>query len=398
MAASSAITRPLTLLLAVGCGMIVANIYYIQPLAGLVAGEVGLSQAATGLLVTFTQIGYGLGLIFVVPLGDIVTGRRLIVTILCLLTLTLLAFANAFSSGLVLAASLLVGVTSVVAQVIVPFAGNLAPDVSRGRVVGNVMSGLLFGIMLARPASSLLAHWFGWRAIFILSAAAMALLALVMRVQLPERKPSSALSYAAILRSMPGYVINYPLLRRRAFYHAALFGAFSLFWTAVPLLLVREPFNLDQRGIALFSLAGAAGALVAPLAGRAADRGWTRPLTGLAISLVAFSFLVCLWGAHLQSVIVLAWAAILLDMGVSMNLISSQRAIFALGAETRSRFNGLFMAFFFGGGAVGSALAGLTFAKGGWPLTCWTGVGFGVAALVYYATEFWRLDVPSRKM
>jgi predicted MFS family arabinose efflux permease len=386
------ITRPLTLLLAFACGMIVANIYYIQPLAGLVAGEVGLSEAATGLLVTFTQIGYGLGLIFVVPLGDIVMGRRLIVTILCLLTIALLALAYAFSSSLVLAASLLVGITSVVAQVIVPFAGNLAPDATRGRVVGNVMSGLLFGIMLARPASSFLAHWFGWRAIFILSAGAMALLAVVMRRFLPTGKASSTLSYAAILRSLPGYVAHYPLLRRRAFYHAALFGAFSLFWTAVPLLLVRPPFDLTQSGIAIFSLAGAAGALVAPLAGRAADRGWTRPLTGAAITFVAVSFLICLWGQHIQSVIVLALAAILLDMGVSMNLISSQRAIFALGAETRSRFNGLFMAFFFGGGAVGSALAGFTFAKGGWPLTCWTGVGFGLAALAYYATEFLKRD------
>ncbi len=388
------ITGPLTLLLAVACGLIVANIYYIQPLAGLVAEEVGLPASATGLLVTFTQIGYGLGLIFVVPLGDIVTGRRLIVSILCLLTLALLGLAYAFSSGLVLAASLLVGITSVVAQVIVPFAGNLAPDEHRGRVVGNVMSGLLFGIMLSRPVSSFLSHWFGWRSIFVISALAMAVLASVMRRQLPQGKPSSTLNYAGILRSLPGYVLNYPLLRRRALYHAALFGAFSLFWTAVPLLLVREPFGLDQSGIALFSLAGAAGALVAPLAGRAADRGWTRPLTGAAICFVGFSFFLCLWAAKIQSVLLLGGAAILLDMGVSMNLISSQRAIFALGAETRSRFNGLFMAFFFGGGAIGSALAGLTFAEGGWTLTCWTGVGFGAAALLYYATEFLKRGQP----
>jgi predicted MFS family arabinose efflux permease len=386
------ITGPLTILLAVACGLIVANIYYIQPLAGWVAEEVGLPASATGLLVTFTQIGYGLGLIFVVPLGDIVTGRRLIVTILCLLTLALLALSFAFSSILVLAASLLVGITSVVAQVIVPFAGNLASDAHRGRVVGNVMSGLLFGIMLSRPVSSYLSHWFGWRAIFVISAVAMALLAFVMRQKLPLGKASAALSYAGILRSLPGYIVEYPLLRRRALYHAALFGAFSLFWTAVPLLLVRDPFGLDQSGIALFSLAGAAGALVAPLAGRAADRGWTRPVTGAAIGFVAFSFILCLWAASIQSVLLLAAAAILLDMGVSMNLISSQRAIFALGAETRSRFNGLFMAFFFGGGAIGSALAGLTFAQGGWTLTCWTGVGFGLAAWLYYATEFLKRE------
>lgn len=393
-----AITGPLTLLLAVACGLIVANIYYIQPLAGWVADEVGLSALATGLLVTFTQIGYGLGLIFIVPLGDIVAGRRLIVTMLGLLTLSLIVLSLAFSPTLVLGASLLVGLTSVAAQVIVPFAGNLATDATRGRVVGNVMSGLLFGIMLSRPVSSLLAHWFGWRSIFVISAVATVLLAVVMQRRLPSGQPSSKLDYAGILRSLPGYVVKYPLLRRRALYHAALFGAFSLFWTAVPLLLVRPPFNLDQRGIALFSLAAAAGALVAPLAGRAADRGWTRQLTGTAISLVVFSFFLCLLTGQIRSIPVLVLAAILLDMGVSINLITSQRAIFALGAETRSRFNGLFMAFFFGGGAVGSALAGYTFATGGWPLTCRAGVVFGLAALLYYATEFRQRDAIRQTM
>jgi len=387
-AQTPAITAGLTFLLALACGLIVANIYYIQPLTALVAEEVGLPNWATGLLVTFTQIGYGLGLIFVVPLGDLVPGRRLITTVLCLLTVALVILASAASWRFVLASSLLLGITAAVAQVIVPFAGNLAPDESRGRVVGNVMSGLLFGIMLSRPVASLVAHGFGWRAIFIISAVVMAALAIVMRLRLPWREPVTKISYTKMLRSLPGYVRDYPLLRRRALYHAALFGAFSIFWTAVPLLLMSPVFGFDQRGIALFSLAGAAGALAAPLAGRFADRGLTRLLTGSAIVMVAVSFLVCLEAARETSVGWLVFAAIFLDMGVSINLISSQRAIFALGAETRSRFNGLFMAFFFGGGAVGSALAGYTFATGGWMLTCWTGFVFGAAALAYFATEF----------
>jgi len=387
-AQTPAITAGLTFLLALACGLIVANIYYIQPLTALVAEEVGLPNWATGLLVTFTQIGYGLGLIFVVPLGDLVPGRRLITTVLCLLTVALVILASAASWRFVLASSLLLGITAAVAQVIVPFAGNLAPDESRGRVVGNVMSGLLFGIMLSRPVASLVAHGFGWRAIFIISAVVMAALAIVMRLRLPWREPVTKISYTKMLRSLPGYVRDYPLLRRRALYHAALFGAFSIFWTAVPLLLMSPAFGFDQRGIALFSLAGAAGALAAPLAGRFADRGLTRLLTGSAIVMVTVSFLVCLEAARETSVGWLVFAAIFLDMGVSINLISSQRAIFALGAETRSRFNGLFMAFFFGGGAVGSALAGYTFATGGWVLTCWTGFVFGAAALAYFATEF----------
>jgi len=383
-----AISAGLTFLFALACGLIVANIYYIQPLTALVAEEVGLPNWATGLLVTFTQIGYGLGLIFVVPLGDLVPGRRLITIMLCLLTLALVILSVAASWRFVLASSLLLGMTAVVAQVIVPFAGNLASDETRGRVIGNVMSGLLFGIMLSRPVASFVAHGFGWRAIFIASAVMMALLAIVMRIRLPWRKPSTAISYTKMLRSLPGYVRDYPLLRRRALYHAALFGAFSIFWTAVPLLLMGPAFGFDQRGIALFSLAGAAGALVAPVAGRFADRGLTRVLTGSAITMVAVSFLICLEAARIGSVSWLVFAAIFLDMGVSINLISSQRAIFALGAETRSRFNGIFMAFFFGGGAVGSALAGYTFATGGWTLTCWTGFVFGVAALAYFTTEF----------
>jgi predicted MFS family arabinose efflux permease len=337
--------------------------------------------------VTFTQIGYGLGLLLVVPLADLFENRRLIVTILFVLFLALIGAAFAPSASLFFAVSLLVGLSSVAVQVIVPFAGHLASDATRGRVVGSVTSGLFFGIMLARPAASFVAHSFGWRPLYAFSAAMTAMIAAMLLRVLPQRQPHSGLKYIDILRSLLPLVKTTPILRRRAIYHMALFAAFSLFWTAVPLLLASAPYHLTQVGIGLFSLAGAAGAIAAPLAGNAADKGWTRALTCIALLAVVLSFGIGLFGEKNGSIPLLVIAAIVLDMGVSANLILGQRAIFALGPEIRSRLNGLFMASLFVAGAGGSALAGLTFAKGGWTATSVTGAAFAIAAFLYYLSE-----------
>lgn len=234
----------LILLLGVACGAIVANLYYAQPLVGPIAASLGLAPDAAGVIVTLTQVGYGLGLLLIVPLADLTENRRLIVAVVGLSAVALAGAALSGNAVAFLAASLTIGLCSVSAQVLVPFAAHLAPEESRGRVVGNVMSGLLLGIMLARPFASFLADFASWHAVFWVSAVLMAGLAVLLRYALPLRRPSADLSYATLLVSMAYLVASTPALRRRAFYQACLFGAFSLFWTAAPLYLA-ERFGLS---------------------------------------------------------------------------------------------------------------------------------------------------------
>ena len=386
---ATSISPALTFLLATACGLIAANLYYGQPLAGIIGAELGLSAGATGLIVTLTQIGYGIGLLFVVPLGDLVENRKLVVSSVSMAVLSLVAAAFAPHAAPFLIAAFLVGVSSVAVQVIVPYAAHMAPHAIRGRVVGNVMSGLMAGIMLARPVSSLLSEVVSWRGVFLTSAAVMALLAVVLFRLLPVRMPEARLSYGALMHSMGRLALHTPILRRRAIYHAFLFAAFSLFWTTTPLYLSGPHFNLSQGEIALFALAGAAGTVAAPIAGRMADRGWTRVATLFALVSVALSFAVTHLapeGSHL-ALAILVVAAIVLDFGVTTNLVIGQRAIFTLGAEFRSRLNGIYMATFFMGGAIGSAVGGWAYAVGEWPAASWIGFALPVAALLYFLTE-----------
>jgi predicted MFS family arabinose efflux permease len=382
------ISSRLILLLATACGLIAANIYYAQPLIGPISAALGLSPSAAGLIVTMTQIGYGVGLLFVVPLGDLFENRRLILTIIAVGTLALVAAALSNHALPFLIATLFIGLGSVAVQVLVPYAAHLSPEAVRGRVVGKVMSGLMLGIMLARPAASLITDALSWHAVFVVSAVIMTALAVVLRLALPKRQPPPGLGYGALLISMGELVRHTPVLRRRALYHACLFGAFSLFWTTSPLLLAHT-FHLSQTGIALFALAGVAGAISAPIAGHVADRGWSRPATALAMLAVAAAFLMVRFGqtGSAWSLAVLVAAAILLDFGVTAHLVLGLRVIFGLGAEHRSRLNGLYMATFFAGGAIGSAMGGWTYAQGGWPLSASVGLSLPVLALLCYATE-----------
>jgi predicted MFS family arabinose efflux permease len=376
----------LILLFAVATGAVAANIYYAQPLVGLIGPAVGLAPHAASLLVTLTQLGYGAGLILLVPVGDLTENRRLVGVTLCFTAAALLLAAAARSAAAFLLASLLIGVTSSAAQMLVPIAAHLSPAASRGRVVGKVVSGLLLGILLARPIASLLADTLGWRSVFVISGVAMLGLAALLTWLLPRRQPEGGPGYGALLRSMVHLALTTKVLQRRAAYHAPLFAAFSLFWTAAPLELAGPDFGLTQRGIALFALAGAAGAVAAPLAGYAADRGWGRPASLFAMLTVAAAFALGHFGT--RSVFVLAAAGIVLDFGVQTNLVVGQRAIFSLAPAIRSRLNGLYLASFFIGGAIGSALASPAFAIGGWRLVSWIGMGMPMIALAALATEF----------
>ena len=386
--APAVITRWMTVLLATACGLIAANLYYAQPLVGPISAALGLSPHAAGLIVTMTQIGYGLGLLLIVPLGDSIENRRLVLSVLGIAVPALIAAALATHPLPFLVAALFIGIGSVAVQILVPYAAHLAPEATRGRVVGNVMSGLMLGIMLARPLASSIAAASSWHVVFVASAAVMVVLAAVLARTLPARAPTVRLRYRDTLKSMAGLSVH-PVLRRRALYQAAMFGAFSLFWTTVPLWLASPDFGLSQAGIALFALAGAAGAVATPIAGRIADRGWSRPGTALALLSVAGAFVLTRL-AHPGTPWALAWlvaAAIVLDFGVAANLVFGQRAIFSIGAELRGRLNGLYMATFFAAGAIGSALGAWAYAHAGWHLTAWIGLALPVAALLYHLTD-----------
>lgn len=378
--------RGVILLMAVACGIIVANLYYVQPIVGIISRDYGLSVALSGLLVTVTQLGYAAGLLFIVPLGDIVENSKLVVVTLAILVASLAGVALAPTAGAFLAASLAIGVTASTVQVIVPFAGHLATDATRGRVVGTVVSGLLLGIMLSRPAASFAAHFAGARAIFALSAVVTAGIALTLALRLPVRRPEG-MPYMRVLASLWPLLRDTEVLRRRAAYQAGMFGGFSLFWTAAPLLLEGPEFRFSQVDIGLFALVGAGGAIASPFAGRAADAGYTRLVTGVAMIAAVVSFPAALAGALLHSVAILVIAAFVLDAAVAMSLVTGQRAIFSLGAEARGRLNGLFLAIFFLGGALGSFVAGVAYAHGGWTAACIVGTLFPLLALAYWATD-----------
>ncbi|VFR23358.1 MFS permease [plant metagenome] len=384
-----AVPARLSWLLACACGLTAANLYYAQPLAGPIGADLGLSPEATGLTVMLTQLGYGAGLLLLVPLGDRIENRRLTLGLLALAAVALLGAGLARQPLPFLAAALGIGLGTVAVQVLVPYAAHMAPAASRGQAVGNVMSGLMLGIMLARPVAGFIAELASWHAVFLLSAVVMLVLIVVLAQALPPRQPGNGLRYAALLASMGRLARDTPVLRRRALYHAALFAAFSAFWTTVPLLLAGPAFGLSQGGIALFSLAGAAGAVATPIAGRIADQGHSHTATALAMGLVALAFPLTHivqpgsgWALGL-----LVMAAIMLDFGVAANLTLGQRAIFALGDEIRSRLNGLYMAAFFLGGALGSALDAWAYARGGWAWASGLAFALPVAALAYWMTE-----------
>ncbi len=376
-------------LLATATGLIVANLYYAQTLVGPISRATGLAAGAAGLIVTLTQIGYCLGLLFIVPLGDLMENRRLIFSALLTTAVALLAASTTSSANLFLAAAFCIGIGSVAAQVLVPFAAHLSRPERRGQTVGSVMSGLLMGIMLARPVASLVADALGWHAIFILSAVGTTALAFLLRARLPQRQPDSGLHYFALLGSMWHLLKTTPILRRRAAYQACMFGAFSLFWTSVSLELTGPHFQLSQSGVAIFALVGVAGAIASPIAGRRADQGKSRSNTLIALSLglLAFAMPLLIHSSRLVDLGVLVLTSIVLDAGVSANLVTGQRAIFALAPEIRSRLNGLYMALFFMGGALGSSLGGWMFAAHGWHGVLLAGLAFPAVALCVFATE-----------
>jgi len=377
------LTPRLITIFAIACGLAVANIYYVQPLLSTIDRTFGVGAVAGSEIVTLTQLGYALGLVTIVPLADLLENRMLVVRVLGGTTVALVAVALAPNFGAFLAAAVLVGVTSVIAQILVPFAAHLAPEATRGRVVGRVMSGLLVGILLSRAIAGVVGGALGWRLVYGLAAIATAATALVLARALPRREPTYRGTYGSLVRSLVAIYRREPVLRRRAVYQALMFAAFSAFWTCVTFVLASPRFGFTETAIGLFALAGAAGALVAPQAGRLGDAGWTHPTTAIALGLAALGFLIAL----VPTVWALVLAAILIDAATQTTLVLGQRAIYALGAEERGRLNTLFIATFFVGGAAGSAASGIAYERFGWHGVVALGVALPLVALAWWLTE-----------
>lgn len=381
----------LILAFAIACGVTVANIYYAQPLVGPIAESFGMDLSSAGVVLTMVMFGYVLGLLFLAPLGDLVENKTLILVTLSCLVASLLIAAAAPTASVFVASTALLGVTAVGTQMILPVVAHLAPERIRGQTVGTVMSGLLFGILLSRPLATMVAGSFGWRAVFVMSAALMCGVIVLMAVALPRRRPQHTLTYATLIRSLWRLMLTTPVLQRRAAYQCLLYGAFSMFWTAMPLVLEQPPFSFGHVAMSAFLLSGAGGAMVAPWAGRFSDRGRGGTVTLLAMLAVLACFILTWLGGHTSGALSIALfviAGILVDAGTQGNVVAGQRAIYALPADIRSRLNALYLASAFFGGAVGSALSGFAVARGGTTMIAAIGAAAALLTLALFATEF----------
>jgi predicted MFS family arabinose efflux permease len=373
--------------MAVACGAAVANIYYAQPLLSTIAHEFSVSDGTAGLLVTASQVGYAIGLVLLVPLGDLLERRKLVTRILVVTALALGATAAAPSVTLLAGGLAVVGVTSVVAQILVPMASTLAAEPEKGRVVGKVMSGLLVGILVARTASGLIAELGGWRLVFGLSAVLMIALSAVLRARLPEVRPTTTLSYPGLLHSVGRLVVEQPTLRVRMLYGALGMGQFSVLWTTVAFLLAGSPYRYGDATIGLFGLVGLVGALAAQAAGRMADRDSHHLSTGLFFVTMLLSWALIAAGHSSLAALVLGIA--LLDLGIQGAQITNQSVIYALAPDARSRVTTAYMTTVFASAAVSSALASAIYEAGGWSAVSILGAGMaGAGVLVWLAEQF----------
>jgi predicted MFS family arabinose efflux permease len=373
-------------LLAFSVGVIVANIYYVQPLLAAMARTFSVSVSMIGLVAMLTQVGTALGMLIFVPLGDSLDRRALLTALLLAASVALCGVATAQNLIWVSIASFAVGLCGAAVHIIVPFAAQLAPENSRGRVLGTVFSGLLIGILLARTFSGVVASFFGWRTVYVIAALAMLSLMLLLRWQLPKLPRQSNLGWPALMRSLVDLVRDHPPLRESAFLGAALLCVFSAFWTTLVFLLQTPPYHYGSSVAGLFGLVGAAGALCAPLVGRFADRRGPRFTILLALVTTVASFL--LLGVLGKVMAGLIAGVILLDIGVQSGHVANQTRIYALDATARSRLNTVYMFCYFTGGSIGSWVGAICWAYKGWWAVCAFSLAVMALALLVFARNF----------
>ena len=382
----AAVHRAFLPLMALACGVAVANIYYVQPLLAQLAASFHTSVAGISSVPAATQLGYAAGLIGLGPLGDRYPRHLVILGMGAALVLVLLAAAFAVSVPMMAVASLGVGLTASIAQQIVPLVAHLAPAERRGRAVGLVMSGLLVGILGGRVIAGLLGQWLGWRAVYGL-ASLLNLGSLLMLWRVVPRLPpddTSARGYGQLVLSTLAQFTRHAELRSAGLVGGLFFGAFSIFWVGLTPLLASSSYHLGPAVAGLFGILGLSGALVAPVSGRRSDRpGGPRQVMFFALTAVLASWALFSGGAH--GLLWLVAGVVVLDMGVQGAHIANQTRIFALDAASRSRINAVYMTLYFLGGALGTLVAGQAWALGGWPAVVGAGSAFAALALLLHA-------------
>ena len=380
--------RAPVLLFTITVAVLITNLFGPQTLVGLMASSFGLSTASSGTMAMISTIGYSVGLFFVVPLADLIENRRLITGMLTSASLCAIGVALAPNAMVLFPLLFILGASCTVIQILMPMAAGMTEPAHRGRVLGDIMSGLMVGILLSRPAASLLAGTWSWKGFFVASAIGSALLCATLAIRLPKRRPATILTYGALIGSLWELIRNEPVLLKRSIMAAIVMAAFNIFWTSIVFLLGAGPFHLKQDGIAIFALVGAGGAVVTPLVGRMADKGMGQRATNIAHVVLFLGFGVASIGGLVFSLPIylllglLGLSAITLDVGVLGNQTVGRYMINLLRPEARGRINAIFVGVFFLGGAIGSAVAGMLWATGGWVAICLGGAVCGLLSFI----------------
>jgi len=373
------LTNRLATVMAIATGAIVANLYYAQPLLHQVALNFSVGSGVASLVVTCAQVGYAVGLVLVVPLGDRHPRRTLVVGIFVVNAAWLSVAGAAPSLWIFEVANVAIGAASVAGQVMIPFAADLADPARRGRAVARLMTGLLIGVLAARTVSGLVAQLAGWRAIYFMSAALMLVFGGVLRAVLPPEHPRPQISYRALVGASFSLLATEPLLRRRAFDGACQFAAFSALWTSLAFLLSGSPYHYSKAMIGLFGLLGIAGVLAANVAGKMADLERTRVVTTVSAAVLTASFGLLALGR--TSVVALLFGVLIADAGAQGIQITNQAIIYTV-SDARSRITSAYMVCFMAGGALGSVTSGVVYSALGWDGVCALGAGYGLLLLL----------------
>ncbi|MBO0432341.1 MFS transporter [Enterococcus sp. DIV0660C] len=374
------LTGALTTLLATTCGVVVANMYYIQPIGTKVATSFSVSTSAIGILTMLTQLGYALGLLFLVPLGDVVNRPKLIIRMAALSAISLLAAFFAPSFTLFACASFLIGLLSIVPQIIIPYGAVLAGSAARGKVMGQLLSGLLIGILLSRTISGIIASVFSWRMVYLFALVAVGLLTVLLYEKLPRTQENrkASVSYVDSLKSLPHLFVSQRLLRESAFNGFFMFGTFSIFWSTLIFYISSPAYHWGTFEAGILAIFGLSGAVAAPIVGRLADSYSERKIISMGLWMQTLSFVLLLIGGdHLA---LLLFAIILLDVGNQFGQVSNQARVQGLGEEASNRNNTIFMFMYFIGGATGSLVGTTMWEHFGWMGVTLAGLAFQACA------------------
>lgn len=365
----------------IATGLVVANLYYNQPLLEDIARTFHVSRAKAGQISMLTQMGYATGMLFLIPLGDMFKRKRLMLIVFAFIVSALLLTGSAQSINILILASFLLGAASIIPQLLVPMAAHLAKPEERGKKIGVVMSGLLIGILLSRTISGYIGEYFGWRTVFYMAAGVMLVIWLLIGLLLPEVEPDYKGSYRELMASMVHLIKQHPKLRLAALRGALCFACFSAFWTTIVFLL-KQNFNMGSAVAGEFGLVGAFGAVAAGLMGRLSDKMDAYKLSGFTLTLILVSFVIFYFSSH--SIIGLIIGVIILDMGVQATHISNQAIIFALAPEARNRINTVYMVTYFIGGSVGTFFATQIWKYYQWNGVCAIGAVLSIITLIIH--------------